>query len=167
MAFSERSVNGVKYIRRLDKLICYSLTRETLRSSRQGRPFFGKEAHGVASQGVAAGKRHGGIDAGTRGGGNRDSPAQQRPENKNGHFHGESAQLHICLARPRRFERPTPAFGGQYSIQLSYGRRGIDVSRFGSNRATVDSGVAQMRPGPGDGGIIAPPDFTSIAIVPP
>ena len=28
------------------------------------------------------------------------------------------------LARPRRFERPTPAFGGQYSIQLSYGRLG-------------------------------------------
>ncbi len=28
------------------------------------------------------------------------------------------------LARPRRFERPTPAFGGQYSIQLSYGREG-------------------------------------------
>ena len=26
------------------------------------------------------------------------------------------------LARLRRFERPTPAFGGQYSIQLSYRR---------------------------------------------
>ena len=26
------------------------------------------------------------------------------------------------MVRPRRFERPTPAFGGQYSIQLSYGR---------------------------------------------
>jgi hypothetical protein len=28
----------------------------------------------------------------------------------------------LDLARLRRFERPTPAFGGQYSIQLSYRR---------------------------------------------
>jgi hypothetical protein len=28
------------------------------------------------------------------------------------------------LARLRRFERPTPAFGGQYSIHLSYRRVG-------------------------------------------
>ena len=26
------------------------------------------------------------------------------------------------MARPTRFERATPAFGGQYSIHLSYGR---------------------------------------------
>ncbi len=27
-----------------------------------------------------------------------------------------------AMARPARLERTTPAFGGQYSIQLSYGR---------------------------------------------
>ena len=40
---------------------------------------------------------------------------------KNGHFR-RSAQFSACLARPERFERPTPWFVAKYSIQLSYGR---------------------------------------------
>jgi hypothetical protein len=33
-----------------------------------------------------------------------------------------SINILICLARPERFERPTPWFVAKYSIHLSYGR---------------------------------------------
>ena len=33
------------------------------------------------------------------------------------------------LARPERFERPTPWFVAKYSIHLSYGREGSDYSK--------------------------------------
>ena len=42
----------------------------------------------------------------------------------------------IELARPARFELTTPAFGGQYSIQLSYGRGGVADYLNGGPRAT-------------------------------
>ena len=44
----------------------------------------------------------------------------------------------LRLARPRRFERPTPAFGGQYSIQLSYERlEGAKYSFFRPFRPSI------------------------------
>ncbi len=39
-------------------------------------------------------------------------------------FLGRESMSDEDLVRPARFERATPAFGGQYSIQLSYGRIG-------------------------------------------
>ena len=36
----------------------------------------------------------------------------------------------FVLARPARFERATFGFGGQHSIQLSYGRMAIDAVQF-------------------------------------
>ena len=64
---------------------------------------------------------------------------------KNGHFR-RSARFSACLARPARFELTTPAFGGQYSIQLSYGRRGdfpqkpVFGKDFGKQRALFYQG---------------------------
>ena len=34
----------------------------------------------------------------------------------------DKLEINQIVARPARFERATPGFGGQYSIQLSYGR---------------------------------------------
>ena len=42
----------------------------------------------------------------------------------------------IDMVRPTRFERATPAFGGQYSIQLSYGREVAMLSDRGPGAPT-------------------------------
>ena len=46
----------------------------------------------------------------------------------------------MVMARPRRFERPTPAFGGQYSIQLSYGRPAQSWNRVASRQVMPTGG---------------------------
>ena len=48
----------------------------------------------------------------------------------------------VMLARPERFELPTPWFVAKYSIQLSYGREGADYSRTG---AICESAIPMAR----------------------
>jgi hypothetical protein len=48
------------------------------------------------------------------------------------------------MARPRRFERPTFAFGGQRSIQLSYGRLTLQIAE--TARSGNNASPLQKRP---------------------
>ena len=59
----------------------------------------------------------------------------------------ENRYISDCyLARPRRFERPTPAFGGQYSIQLSYGRAGAAILQSAPVRVqSIDAATVQSK----------------------
>jgi hypothetical protein len=67
------------------------------------------------------GSSHNGIEERTT------AHARRRVERKNGGF--LRAQFCTELARPTRFELVTSAFGGQRSIQLSYGRAAHVISR--------------------------------------
>src|SRR5450759_5964158 len=49
-----------------------------------------------------------------------------------------SCNILKLLARPRRFERPTFAFGGQRSIQLSYGRLWASIDQTPASGNALD-----------------------------
>ncbi len=140
---------------------CPELHGRIIHIGRKGRGIIG---NGGGVRGIGEGRRRGGGGAGRErttggaacarggggGGGAGEHPGagggeERRKKKRGGRGKRERKERR---GRPKRFERSTPAFGGQYSIQLSYGRAGAAILQSAPVRVqSIDAAMVSVEKG--------------------